>query len=211
MKPLVVFLDAGHGGMLDGVYATAGKRSPTFDDGEILFEGVFNRQVVKSIAERLGSYSPNEILVQHVYDEEKDTPLSERVKKANETYLNMGRPTSIYISVHANAFGTEWNSAKGIEVFTSFGQTRSDIFSNILIEELEKKLDAKFRTDFSDGDSDKEAHFYVLRKTLMPAVLSENGFMTNKEECKKMFTSDYVNDVALAHYLAIMKYRKLYM
>ena len=33
------------------------------------------------------------------------------------------------------------------------------------------------RTDYSDGDSDWEANFYILRHTMCPAVLTENFFM----------------------------------
>ena len=40
------------------------------------------------------------------------------------------------------------------------------------------------RSDKTDGDADKEANFWVLRKTVMPAILSENFFMTNRKECK---------------------------
>ena len=34
--------DNGHGGIIDGVYQTAGKRSPKWEDGTQLFEGEFN-------------------------------------------------------------------------------------------------------------------------------------------------------------------------
>ena len=44
-------LDPGHGGMIDGVYQTKGKRSPSFDDGVVLYEGEFNRAVTKQILE----------------------------------------------------------------------------------------------------------------------------------------------------------------
>jgi hypothetical protein len=42
-------LDNGHGGIIDGVYQTSGKRSPKWEDGTQLFEGEFNRAVVKRI------------------------------------------------------------------------------------------------------------------------------------------------------------------
>ena len=42
-------LDPGHGGIIDGVYQTAGKRSPIFPDGSVLYEGEFNRSVVKHL------------------------------------------------------------------------------------------------------------------------------------------------------------------
>ena len=35
----------------------------------------------------------------------------------------------------------------------------------------------RIRTDFSDGDSDWEENFYILRHTMCPAVLTENFFM----------------------------------
>lgn len=214
MKPLLVFLDAGHGGLINDEYVTPGKRSPKFEDGTVLYEGVYNRDIVKRIHDLLSVYSSKEILIVNVSPGNEDIPLWKRVKKANDEWLNLGRPTSIYISIHANAHGngTTWTTAKGIEVWTSPGQTRSDIFASILLEELETNLDdIKWRYDETDGDKDKEAMFAVLKKTYMPAVLSENGFMTNIEECERMFTDEWRNKIALSHYNAIMKYRKIYM
>ena len=41
-------LDNGHGGIINGVYQTAGKRSPIWADGTQLFEGEFNRAIMGS-------------------------------------------------------------------------------------------------------------------------------------------------------------------
>ena len=38
------------------------------------------------------------------------------------------------------------------------------------------------RTDFSDGDSDWEEQFYILRKSWCPAVLTENFFMDSRSD-----------------------------
>ncbi len=212
MKPLIIFLDAGHGGMIDNKYVTPGKRSPKFEDDSVLYEGVYNRGVVKRIHDLLSVFSSKEILVINVAPGNDDRPIWQRVKQANDEWLNLGRPPAIYISIHANAYGSNWNNASGIEVFTSPGQTRSDIFATILLEELESNVeDVKWRYDETDGDKDKEAKFQVLKNTHMPAVLSENGFMTNLKECTRMFTDEWCNDIALSHYNAIMKYRKIYM
>ena len=35
----------------------------------------------------------------------------------------------------------------------------------------------RLRADFSDGDPDIEAPYYILKHTLCTAVLTENGFM----------------------------------
>ena len=44
------------------------------------------------------------------------------------------------------------------------------------------------------------ANFYVLRKTHMPAVLSENGFMTNFDDATHLMDPNVRQAVANAHY-----------
>ncbi len=64
--------------------------------------------------------------------------------------------------------------------------------------------EAKMRSDTSDEDFDKEANFYVLKHTKMPAVLTENFFMDNEHECKTyLMTHEGRDRIAGAHYNAI--------
>ena len=57
------------------------------------------------------------------------------------------------------------------------------------------------RKDTSDGDVDQESNFWVLRKTVMPAILSENFFMTNSENCHKYLLTEEGRDrVAKIHF-----------
>jgi N-acetylmuramoyl-L-alanine amidase len=54
-----------------------------------------------------------------------------------------------------------------------------------------------FRTDYaSDGDLDKESDFYVLRKTIAPAVLVEHGFFDNLEDATLLINKDIINRFA---------------
>ena len=188
-------LDNGHRGIIDGVYQTSGKRSPIWDDGTQLFEGEFNRAVVKRIAKYCDK---NKIDYINLVDTNEDVPLSTRVKMANEVYRESDKPC-IYISVHANGFSDQ--SANGWEVFTSPGETQSDAIATALYEEAEKEFPRyKMRKDTTDGDVDKESSFYVLIHTAMPAVLSENFFMTNEKECKNILLSEEGRDrVAKIH------------
>jgi N-acetylmuramoyl-L-alanine amidase len=85
----------------------------------------------------------------------------------------------IYVSIHVNASGSDgkWHEGTGWEVFTSVGKTKADELATCLYNAAKTNLkDAKMRTDFSDGDPDKEAHLYVLKNTNCPAVLTENFF-----------------------------------
>lgn len=203
---LLVILDNGHGGLVNGVYVTPGKRSPVWADGTQLFEGVYNRLVVDRIAaglETLGiDYS---ILVK----ENADISLIERVKRANEIYKANKDKKVILCSVHGNAAVSP--EAKGFEVFTTKGETQSDKIANIFMQNciLYFGKETKMRTDNKDGDLDKEENFYIIHKTLCPAFLSENGFFTNYEECKKMMTPEWQQTVADVHIRTFEEYAKL--
>ena len=61
----------------------------------------------------------------------------------------------------------------------------------------------RMRKDNTDGDPDKEADFYVLKKTSMPAVLTENFFMTNGEEASMLLKDSIRDRIADAHMDAI--------
>ena len=197
----VWILDNGHGGIIDGVYQTSGKRSPIWADGTQLFEGEFNRAIVDRIA---NSCDKNNIEYINLVDTNEDVPLSTRVKMANEVYRESEKPC-IYVSVHANGFRKE--SANGWEVFTSPGETKSDPIATILYEKAKAEFPKrKMRASMGDGDPDKEAKFTVLMDTHMPAILSENFFMTNERECKTLLLSEEGRDrIAKAHIEMINK------
>jgi N-acetylmuramoyl-L-alanine amidase len=85
------------------------------------------------------------------------------------------------VSIHCNAAMAA--TARGFEVFTSVGETRSDAAAECIINEFHKAFPLRpIRRDFADGDQDKEARFRVLTGTFGPAVLVELGFLTNAEE-----------------------------
>ena len=49
--------------------------------------------------------------------------------------------------------------------------------------------------------NDKESNFYVLKKTVMPAILSENFFMTNYSNCHNYLLSEEGRDrIAKIHF-----------
>lgn len=118
----------------------------------------------------------------------KDVPLTNRVKYANELAEYEDRKC-IYISIHSNAHGngSEWTTAKGnsIHLYPK-ASTKSREFADLLADEFKNNYGRLTR-----WRGIKENNFYVLRWTDMPAVLLETGFMTNKAECKLMLTTDW--------------------
>lgn len=207
-------LDPGHGGVINGVVQTRGKRSPKINEQQLI-EGEFNRDIVKRIIELCNKA---EIDTYNLVNTDLDIPLRNRVLLANSIAVfhdsNIARK-SVLVSIHANAWlrntkRLEFNSANGWEVFTSKGDTSADIVASEFFREMQKMFpDRRFRSDFADNDPDKEADFYILKKTSMPAILTENFFMTNKEECE-LLMSDYGREkIAQAHFNAITKIEKI--
>ena len=200
----VWILDNGHGGIIDGVYQTSGKRSPKWEDGSQLFEGEFNRAVVKRIiklCEKAGIECIN------LVDTEKDLSLRWRTDKANDIYRERQQSDGkkcIYVSVHANGFNKE--SAHGWSVYTTVGETKSDKIAQVLHEKAKAEFPThKMRMDTRDGDADKESNFWVLRKVVMPAILSENFFMTNREESKLLLSEEGRDRIAKIHFQMIQE------
>jgi len=198
-KGYVWILDNGHGGIIDGVYQTAGKRSPVWEDGTQLFEGEFNRAVVKRI---INLCEKEGIECINLVDTEKDLSLRWRTDKANDIYRERQQSDGkkcIYVSVHANGFNKE--SAHGWSVYTTVGETKSDKIAQVLHEKAKAEFpDHKMRMDTRDGDADKEANFWVLRKVVMPSILSENFFMTNREESRLLLSEEGRDRIAKIHF-----------
>ncbi len=192
---MVVILDNGHGGMINGTYQTSGKRSPIWNDGTQLFEGEFNRSVVNRIIEDLTRLRINYV---NIAPEYRDVSLRTRVNRANDIAIK----NSFYLSIHSNAGG-----GHGSEIFTSPGNTKSDRIATIFGVEYQKIFpNKKLRKDFSDGDLDKEKRFFVLTKTHMPSILTENFFMDNEKECKNILMTRQGRDkIAQYHINSIVR------
>jgi len=190
-------LDPGHGGMIDGVYQTHGKRSPKWDDGTQYFEGVGNREIVDKLFQKCIDAG---IDVVDIVDSQEDISLGQRVTRANG--LHKDSKNCIYVSIHSNGFSKE--SANGYSIYTSRGKTKSDKIATVFINNMKESfVDHKLRKDTTDGDEDKEAQFYVLRKTYCPAILIENFFMTNKKECDLLLDPEFQDKIVECHFKSI--------
>lgn len=186
---MLILLDNGHG------WNTKGKRSPVWNDGTQLFEWKFNRILVKEIKRRLDNLGIESIIL---VPEDYDISLRERCNRANAIYRD--RKDAILISIHANAGG-----GTGWEAWTSIGETRSDYYARVLYNSAGQYLRKwKIRSDFSDGDPDKEDQFYILKHSMCPAVLTENLFMDNEKDCKFMLSAEGIETLAALHVDAIV-------
>lgn len=167
-----ILFDNGHG--ID----TPGKRSP---DG-VLREYARNRLIAGRVVSALTDLGHDAALL---VPEQEDIPLSERCRRVNELCRLLGRDNVILISIHTNAAGRgdRWYDATGWCAYTTRGDTLADALATSLYEAAKFHLPGqRLRTDYTDGDPDLEANFYLLRRTLPPAVLVENFFMDSRRD-----------------------------
>jgi len=187
-------LDPGHGGIINGVCQTRGKRSPSFPDGSILYEGVFNRDIasrIKALCDADG------IECENIINSEHDVPLATRVSRANARHA--ADPRCRYLSIHANGWGDgiTFNSAHGVSSFHYMTSKTGKKMAAALLKHIIQETGLKSRGVQANMSW---ANFYVLRNTRMPAILSENGFMTNLEDATNLMKDDFRQKIAVAHF-----------
>lgn len=192
----MILIDAGHG------VDTPGKRSP---DGAFR-EYLWNRQVAGKIAARL---KDRDIDAAQVVTELNDIPLKTRAERVNGVCGRLGASNVLLLSIHSNAAGngTAWMNARGWSCYTTVGQTESDNVAERLYDAFESAFpERRIRKDMTDGDRDWEANFYILKNTRCPAVLLENFFYDNAEECRWLLQEETKDRIAAAAVEGVMKY-----
>lgn len=186
-----ILINNGHG------IETPGKRSP---DGS-LREYRYTREIAAAVVSGLQQRGLEAI---RLVPEETDIPLKERVRRANAYGQD-----SILISIHCNAAGKgkEWLQPQGWAAYTTIGETRADLLASKLYEAAEANFpERRIRKDFSDGDADFEASFYVIRHTVMPAVLTENFMMDNLDDVAFLLSDEGRAAVIRTHIEGITNY-----
>lgn len=176
-----VILDPGHGGP---------------DPGAVGFTGIrecdVNLDLSRLIAKRLRQSGPPRPHVMLTHNG-TGAGLWERVEYANTVRADL------FVSLHCNAAPSA--TARGFEVWTTPGETAADACATAIFESVQEAFPGMtMRARWEDGDPDMETGFYVLRRTAMPAVLAELGFLTNPQDAE--FLMDQANRVRLADAIA---------
>lgn len=184
-------LDNGHG------VNTPGKRSPKWENG-VYYEGRGNRAIVRHIVE-LASAAGLEVL--NLVPEDDDVKLSERIKRIKKAAGK--RDDVVVVSVHSDAFSNP--NAKGWSAWTTPGETKSDAIATHFYLAAAKHFPHRaMRRDQADGDPDFEARFYMLTKHRWPAVLTENFFMTNRDDYRLLTSAAGPRRIAAMHVEAML-------
>ena len=113
--------------------------------------------------------------------------------------------SQLLVSIHYNAAHNK--KAHGIEIFYQkkaqpWKEKRSKLLAQTILKNMLIETGASSR-------GIKEGNLCVIRESNMPSILIECGFITNKEECKKMINPEYQKKIAKAISIGIDQYFSL--
>lgn len=165
----IICLDAGHGGEPGAINGSKYESVATLD-----------------IAFKVGAELENKgYEVVYTRTNDKHITLGERCAISNNKGANA------FISIHLNSATNR--DAHGIETWCYYKVSdKTKELANNIQSNLIKSTNAKNR-----GVKTTET-FYVLKHTIVPAVLIECGFISNHEESELLFDNDYQKKIANA-------------
>ncbi len=173
---LLVVIDPGHGGK---------------DSGAPGLGGLLEKDVVLPISTRIAAIlQQNGVQTVLTRDADFFVELQGRVDIAERVNA------TLFVSIHANAIDKR-PDVNGLEVYyydTGYG----------LAEAVRKNILQNIGTLKDRGT--RKARFYVLRKSSMPSILVETGYMTGREDNPRLGNPAYQNQMAEAIASGILKY-----
>ncbi len=103
------------------------------------------------------------------------------------------------VSIHQNSYPEEY--VHGAQVFYYTGSTQGKRLAEIIQAQLVERADPGNRRQVKANDS-----YYLLKKTGVPIVIVECGFLSNREEAARLCTPEYQERVAWAIHMGILQY-----
>ncbi len=175
-KRILVIVDPGHGGK---------------DPGAIGIGGLQEKNVILPIAQQVAVLLEKQGL-QTLLTRKDDyfVDLGPRVTIAERANADL------FVSIHANSMPGNRSDVNGLETYYfSSGERLARTIHRSILQNVNTR-DRRVR----------KARFYVLRKSSMPSVLVEVGFVTGREDAPRLGTSAYQNQMAAAIARGILQY-----
>lgn len=197
---MIIAIDNGHGNN------TKGKSSPD----QSLLEYAWAREIAKMLEQRLKALGYD---ARRITPEETDISITERVRRVNAICKTVGAKNVLLVSIHNNAAGNgTWGTARGFSVFVSKNaSTNSKKCAALFTDEgIARKLmgNRSIPVEKYWTWSWTTADIGILKNSSCPAVLTENMFMDNKEDCQFLLSDAGKAQIVDLHVAAIEKYVK---
>lgn len=185
-----VVIDAGHGGD---------------DPGKVGINGAKEKDINLQVAERLKLFlEANDIKV--VMTRESDEGLYD-AGASNKKVQDMKRRIELIdeaapvltVSIHQNSYPEEY--VHGAQVFYYTGSREGQQLAEYIQNQLVERADPENKRQVKANDS-----YYLLKKTGVPIVIVECGFLSNSAEAEKLCSPEYQDRIAWAIHMGILQY-----
>jgi N-acetylmuramoyl-L-alanine amidase len=165
-RQVLVMIDPGHGGR---------------DPGAIGLGGLKETDVIFPIAKRVSRILESQgIRTKLTRDSDYYVGLDERVTLANRNNA------TVFVSIHANSIDGR-PDVNGLETYfygPAGGRMAESVHRNVLSSVTQKGF-------YIGNRGTRSARFLVLRKSQIPAILVETGYLTNAAEVARLRRDDY--------------------
>lgn len=179
-----IVIDSGHGGT---------------DPGKIGINGTLEKDVNLKIAYKLKKLLEEQgvevVMTRETGEGLADSKADDMKKRID--IINKEMPI-LCVSIHQNSYSDEM--IKGAQVFYYTHSKKGEQVAELLQQEL-LKID-------TDNTRQKKANdtYYVLKKSEVPTVIIECGFLSNRKEAELLSTDEYQQKMAEAIASGIEKY-----
>lgn len=190
-----IAIDVGHG---KNTFPSNGKG--IYKGGKGYAEYNFNQMVGKKLKKLLES-AGHKIVLGQPFDS-NDVPLTTRTNKYNAENVD------VVVSIHADANNNP--QASGRYYFYWHNHAPSKKLAKAVADAVKAKGYALRNGDGTIASVPGTwTNLHIVRETKAPAILGENGFMTNPQDFELIFGSKqdkYTTDIAEAYFIGIQKY-----
>ncbi len=189
-REVTVVIDAGHGGSDPGKVGINGA-----------LEKDINLEVAKQVRDFLETEGIHVVMTREntagLYDQESSNAKLDDMRK-RIAIIEQEKP-DVVVSIHQNSYPQE--EVNGPQVF----YYKDSLEGKRMAEQMQKQLirgikPKKERVEKENGS------YYLLKKTSVPIVIVECGFLSNREEAEKLCDPAYREKVAWNIHLAILQY-----
>lgn len=189
-QEITVVVDSGHGGNDPGKVGLHGEKEKDINlsiakklQRNLEHQGI---RVVMTRTDDNGLYSAGSV-------NKKREDMNRRVEIMNAPEV------AFAVSIHQNSFTN--SKYKGAQVFYYKTSEKSEALANSIQKSLIENVDTTNARQAKENDN-----YYLLKKSKIPAVIVECGFLSNEEEAGRLCDENYQEKLAWAIHMGIMQY-----
>ncbi len=186
----IVIIDAGHGGD---------------DPGKVGINGALEKDINLSIAFLVKKYlEQQDVTVVMTRNSDAGLYRAESPNKKIEDLKNRlavieASGALLAVSIHQNSYTSE--KVSGAQVFYYESSEEGGKAAELMQQQLRKGVD-----ESNDREAKKNGSYYLLKKSSVPTIIVECGFLSNGEEAERLIQSAYQEKMAWNISIGILQY-----